>query len=115
MEQLALRRLAVFDGCFDEDSARDVLADAAIDIHDVFDLLTSLFAKSLLNSHAVGAGIGFRLLETTRAYAFEKLHASGESASIESRRARLREHGIRSCAPAATFGVAGNAGPAKQP
>jgi len=106
-EQVALCRLAVFAGCFDEDSARGVLADADIDVGEVFDLLASLVAKSLLNSHAVGARIRFRLLETTRAYALERLHASGASTSIESRRARL---GV----PEATFGNPGCTGPVEQ-
>jgi len=88
-EQVALRRLAVFDCFFDEPAARGVLADPAIDKHDVLDLLTSLVAKSLLNSHLIGTGARFRLLQTTRAYALEKLQASGESAAIESRRAQL--------------------------
>ena len=88
-EQVALRRLAIFDCCFDEHSARGVLSDPDVDIHDVLDLLTSLAAKSLLNSHALGTGSRFQLLETTRAYALEKLHASGESTVSERRRAKV--------------------------
>jgi predicted ATPase/DNA-binding winged helix-turn-helix (wHTH) protein len=89
VEQVALRRLAVFDCFFDDESAAGVLADDEIDSCDVLDILTGLVAKSLLSARAAGSGVRFHLLETTRAYALEKLCASGESTSIERRHAQL--------------------------
>ena len=87
VEQIALRRLAVFGGCFEEESARTVLTDPDIASRDVLDLLTSLVGKSLLEARRSGARLYFRLLETTRVYALEKLRDSGECEMIERRHA----------------------------
>ena len=73
IEQSALCRLAVFDSCFDDVCAQRVLVGDDIDRLDVWDILTNLAAKSVLFSDAAGTGIRFRLPETTRAYALEKL------------------------------------------
>lgn len=78
-EQLAFCRLAVFEGCFDQAAAGAALVDPDTQTPDVLDILTRLADKSLLDAHASGAGVHFRLLETTRAYALEKLRARGET------------------------------------
>lgn len=89
IEQMALRRLAVFAGAFDMPSATAVIADDEIDAADVLDVLASLADKSLLLAHVAGEQVLYRLLHTSRAYALEKLEASQESANIRRRHAQL--------------------------
>jgi predicted ATPase/DNA-binding winged helix-turn-helix (wHTH) protein len=76
-ERVVLRRLGVFAGAFDLDSATAVTATAPLTESDIVECLVNLVAKSLLT--AVGTGIAqYRLLETTRAYALEKLSDADE-------------------------------------
>ncbi len=76
-ERIVLRRLAIFAGAFPLEAATAVAADASISASDVVDSITNLVAKSLLTATVGGAIVQYRLLETTRAYAFEKLMESG--------------------------------------
>jgi predicted ATPase/DNA-binding winged helix-turn-helix (wHTH) protein len=89
VEQIALRRLAVFAGAFETRSASAVIADDEVHAADVLDVLTNLAAKSLLLAHVAGEQIFYRLFDTSRAYALEKLEDSHESAEIKRRHARL--------------------------
>jgi predicted ATPase/DNA-binding winged helix-turn-helix (wHTH) protein len=76
-ERIVLRRLGVFAGAFDLDSASAVTAGAPLTESDVIESFVNLVAKSLLS--ALGTGVAqYRLLETTRAYALEKLREAGE-------------------------------------
>jgi predicted ATPase/DNA-binding SARP family transcriptional activator len=52
---------------------------------DVLDLLTQLIDQSLVWAEERGGDVRYRLLETTRAYAGEKLAASGEAAGVRRR------------------------------
>jgi predicted ATPase/DNA-binding winged helix-turn-helix (wHTH) protein len=88
-EQIALRRLAVFAGPFDTQSAGAVMVDDEINAAEVPDVLTDLATKSLLTVHVAGKQIFYRLLDTSRAYALEKLEDSHESVEIKLRHARL--------------------------
>lgn len=88
-EQLALRRLAVFAGSFAIESASEVLADDELDATEILDLVTNLVAKSLIKSSVIRDKLCFRLLDTSRAYALEKLENSNESDAIKCRHARL--------------------------
>ena len=79
-EQILLRRLAVFvDGCTLE-GAMAVATCAVIEADAVFDLLAALVSKSLVVADTCGRQTRYRLLETTRQYAAEKLAEAGESA-----------------------------------
>jgi predicted ATPase len=79
-EQAAFRRLSVCAGGFTLDDAQAVVADAAPTRADVLDRLASLVAKSLVTASADDAGeTRYRLLETVRLYASEKLAAAGEA------------------------------------
>jgi predicted ATPase len=89
VEQTALRRLAVFAGSFDVESACEVIVGDVINAADVLDLITDLVAKSLLKSNVVHGSVHFYLLQTARAYAMEKLESSNESNSIRRRHAEL--------------------------
>jgi predicted ATPase/DNA-binding winged helix-turn-helix (wHTH) protein len=77
-EQAILRRLTVFCGEFTMDSAVAVAASDDIGRADVLDGVTSLIAKSLVSVALRDAITTYRLLETTRAYAREKLLAGDE-------------------------------------
>jgi predicted ATPase len=86
-ERLVLCRLAVFAGTFDLEAASAVVASPDISPPDVVDCLLGLVTKSLLSA-VVGAPIaGYRLLDTTRAYAFEKLSESSGAAAVARRHA----------------------------
>jgi predicted ATPase/DNA-binding winged helix-turn-helix (wHTH) protein len=88
-ERAVLRRLAVFAGSFDVESACIVAAGADGDCADVLEAVTNLGAKSLLGAHASEGQVVYRLLETSRAYALEKITSSEEREEIRRRHARL--------------------------
>lgn len=73
--QRVLRRLSIFAGRFTLEDAEALCDDAP---SPVLDALSSLVDKSLLQKEDVGPLAGFRLHETTREYAAEKLRESGE-------------------------------------
>jgi predicted ATPase len=77
-ERVVLRRLAVFAGGFTLDAAGAIAASAEIGAADVIECVANLVAKSLVSADVGGAVTVYRLLETTRAYAREKLVESRE-------------------------------------
>jgi predicted ATPase/DNA-binding winged helix-turn-helix (wHTH) protein len=84
-EQTVFRRLSVFAGGFTLEAAQHVASDARIDPWTVLEHLGALVDKSLVL--AEGDPIPrYRLLETTRAYALERLAEAGETAAV------LRRH-----------------------
>jgi predicted ATPase len=72
-ERVGLRRLPILAGGFTLWAAREVVADDKITATDVINCVASLTAKSLVTADVGGAMPRYRLLETTRAYALEKL------------------------------------------
>jgi len=82
-ERAVLRRLAVFAGGFTLEAASSVASDEAIDEFAVVDLLSQLVARSLVVADTSDGSTRYRLLETTRAYALEKLAESGETDAIQ--------------------------------
>jgi len=86
-ERTTLNRSAAFPGGFDLDAARGVCGEGDADVYDVLDLLTSLVDQSLVVAETARDRERYRLLESTRAYALERLEASGEAASIARRHA----------------------------
>jgi predicted ATPase/DNA-binding winged helix-turn-helix (wHTH) protein len=88
-EQIALRRLAVFEAAFDTRSACAMIADDEINAADVSEILTDLAAKSLLTVHMAGEQVLYRLFDTSRAYAVGKLEESRENVEIKRRHAQL--------------------------
>jgi predicted ATPase/DNA-binding winged helix-turn-helix (wHTH) protein len=77
-ERTVLRRLAVLPGPFMLEAACALAADGDIAASDVIDSISNLVSKSMIAATLSGALVRYRLLETTRAYALEKLIASGE-------------------------------------
>jgi len=77
-ERVVLRRLGVFSGGFTIESASAVTSGAEIAAEDVIDHVANLVGKSLVIADTAGATADYRLLETMRVYALEKLSDSGE-------------------------------------
>jgi predicted ATPase len=86
-EQRFLRALGIFAGGFAVEAAEVVAMEAVIVGADVIDLLADLVAKSLVVADVSGAKSRFRLLDTTRAFAQEKLDENGEREAIARRHA----------------------------
>jgi predicted ATPase/DNA-binding winged helix-turn-helix (wHTH) protein len=76
-ERIILRRLAVFAGVFSLEAARTVVADTDVAAQDI-EGVSNLVAKSLVSVEVEGGITRYRLLDTTRAYALEKLTEAGE-------------------------------------
>jgi len=86
-EQTVFRRAGVFAGGFTLEAAQLVASDDAIDPWTTLDHLGALVDKSLVL--AEGDAIPrYRMLETTRAYALERLAESGEMQAILRRHAQ---------------------------
>jgi predicted ATPase/class 3 adenylate cyclase len=79
-EQRLFRRLAIFVGGWTLDAAEAVCTDETLDGLEVVDLLSSLVDKSLVVAEAENPRYG--LLESTRAFALEKLAQSGEHEAL---------------------------------
>ena len=79
-ERALFRRLAVFAGDWTLQAAEGVGAGKAIDHSDVLDLLTHLVEKSLVELDVDRQR--YRMLETVRQYALERLAESGEEDGV---------------------------------
>jgi predicted ATPase/DNA-binding winged helix-turn-helix (wHTH) protein len=77
-EQRFFRALSIFSGGFTVEAAAAVTMDIASPDIDALDRLADLVTKSLVVADVGGTKPRFRLLETTRTYAIEKVHASGD-------------------------------------
>jgi predicted ATPase/class 3 adenylate cyclase/DNA-binding CsgD family transcriptional regulator len=84
-ERRLLRRLAVFAGGFTLDLAEATAADDQLERVAVLDTLASLVDKSLVVAEERGPAVRYRLLETVRQYATERLHEAGEAAALADR------------------------------
>ena len=88
-ERVLFRRLAVFLGGFDLDAAQTVAGGGDVERYQVLDQLSLLVDKSLVVADDSGGRTRYRLLETVRQYAAEKLGESGEADAV---RARHRDY-----------------------
>ena len=77
-ERVLFRRLAVFLGGFDLDGAQAVAGGGDVERYQVLDLLTLLVDKSLVVAEEGRRATRYRMLETVRQYAQEKLGESRE-------------------------------------
>jgi predicted ATPase/DNA-binding SARP family transcriptional activator len=84
-EQVLFRRLAVFSGSFALDAAEGICAGGVLDGGQLLDLLGRLVDKSLVLVDQDGGEPRYRLLETIRQYAAERLADAGERAELERR------------------------------
>jgi predicted ATPase/class 3 adenylate cyclase len=79
-EQQTLVRLSVFAGGFELEAAETVCATEKVDAWDVADLVGSLVDKSLVLADHRPGSVRYRMLETIRQYAGQKLLRSGGDA-----------------------------------
>jgi predicted ATPase/class 3 adenylate cyclase len=92
-EQLLFSRVGIFAGGFSLDAATAVCTlchpepSRRIDEIDILDLLSSLTDKSLVVADTTGEQERYHLLESTRAYALEKLSAAGAREQLARRHA----------------------------
>ncbi|MGO9154009.1 LuxR C-terminal-related transcriptional regulator [Mycobacterium sp.] len=88
-ERVLFRRLAAFAGGFDLNAAHAVGASSKVEGYQLLDQLSLLVDKSLVvafeTSTDSGAGMRYRLLETVRQYAQERLGESGEADEVRTR------------------------------
>ena len=90
-EQLLLARLGVFRSAFTRDAALEIASHGSLRVEEALDGLTNLAAKSLLVVSSDGAAPLYRLLDSTRAYASEKLGDGIEGNEIR----RLHAHYLK--------------------
>jgi predicted ATPase len=86
-ERVILRRLAIFAGVFSLEAASAVVASPELPQPEVVEGLSNLATKSLVAAEVDDCVARYRLLDTTRAYAIEKLGESGESERLARRHA----------------------------
>ena len=84
-ERVLFRRLAAFMGGFDLAGAQNVCGGGDVERYQVLDQLALLVDKSLVVADESGSRTRYRLLETMRQYALEKLGESGEADAVRSR------------------------------
>ena len=82
-EQILLRRLAVFSGSFGLEAAEDVCAEQPLERHGAVALLGRLIDKSLVHVEDGPGDRRYRLLDTVRQYAAERLDEAGERDAFE--------------------------------
>jgi len=86
-EKVVLCRLSVFVGDFTLQAASSVASETEVDEADVIDVVAGLVAKSLISTTVISESTHYRLLDTTRAYAANKLAERGEADRIARRHA----------------------------
>jgi predicted ATPase/class 3 adenylate cyclase/DNA-binding CsgD family transcriptional regulator len=84
-ERVLFRRLAVFMGGFDLDASQNVCGGGDVERYQVLDQLSLLVDKSLVVADDSGSRTRYRMLETVRQYAQEKLGESGEADAVRTR------------------------------
>src|SRR5216683_2802741 len=77
-ERIVLRRIAPFVGQFTLEGARYVAGELGADTGEIFDAIAGLVEKSLIATRIDETQAQYRLLDTTRAYALEKLEEHAE-------------------------------------
>jgi len=87
VERIVLRRVGIFMGNFTLEAALAVVVERGISHAEVADAVGSLVDKSLVAVRIEPWGTSYRLLDTTRSYALEKLVAGGEHDCIAERHA----------------------------
>jgi predicted ATPase/DNA-binding CsgD family transcriptional regulator len=84
-DRVVFRRLATFAGGFGLEAARSVVAAGAVARDDVLDAIGRLVDKSLVVVEERGGEARYRLLETIRRFAADRLEEAGETAAIRDR------------------------------
>jgi predicted ATPase/class 3 adenylate cyclase len=87
-EQALLGCLSVLAETFDLDAAEAVGEAAHIEVFEVADLLGSLVDKSLVVAEPAGGALRYRLLETIRQFAAERLAEAGQDKAVAAAHSR---------------------------
>lgn len=87
VERIVLRRVAIFIGHFSLEAVFAVAEQGGVDRSEIEGAVENLVNKSLIVAWPSYRRTLYRLLDTTRAYASEKLAASGEHNSMAARHA----------------------------
>ena len=87
VERAILQRLSVFSGFIDLNAAHAVASEPEASPNDFIEGMANLISKSLVAADIDGDAIKYRLLDTTRYYAHEKLSQTGNSADVSLRHA----------------------------
>jgi predicted ATPase/DNA-binding CsgD family transcriptional regulator len=85
VQRLALARLSVFAGSFELDAAEAVAGGDGIDSDDVLDLVAALVEQSMLEVVERHGRARYRLLETIRVYARQRLSKLDDPARVRDR------------------------------
>jgi predicted ATPase/DNA-binding CsgD family transcriptional regulator len=102
-EQVLLRRLSVFAG-WSLEMAEQVCADRLLPAEEIIGLTAGLVDKSLLVVEPEVLGQArYRMLDSIRAYAAQRLADAGEAASVQ---LRLRDYALIVCEHAEAVGMA---------
>jgi predicted ATPase/DNA-binding SARP family transcriptional activator len=86
-EQTLFSRLSVFAGGWTITTARSVAAGSRLDEPTVLDGLAGLVRKSMVVAESVAKTTRYRMLESLRRYAHERLVSSGEEVAVRTRHA----------------------------
>jgi predicted ATPase/class 3 adenylate cyclase len=84
-ERVLFRRLSVFLSGFDLVAAQAIAGDAEVQRYQILDQLALLVDKSLVAADNARGRTRYRMLETVRQYAMEKLGESGEADAVRTR------------------------------
>jgi predicted ATPase/DNA-binding CsgD family transcriptional regulator len=90
-ERSVFERLAVFAGGWTLDAAAAVASDGEVEDWQLLDLLAALVGKSLVQAEVIQGSTRYRLLETVRYYAAERL-AQRVGSDLRDVRAAHRDH-----------------------
>lgn len=93
-EQRAFNRLAVFQGGWSLTAAEAVLSDASLGAGEVLDTIGRLVERSMVGVER-GAATRYRMLDTLRQYATERLLATGEHDAMSQRHAEYFRDVVR--------------------
>jgi predicted ATPase/DNA-binding winged helix-turn-helix (wHTH) protein len=85
-ERLLFARLSVFPGTWALDAAEAISGDRKVPAQEILDLVSALVDKSMVSPEP-GRAPRFRMLETIREYARERLEESGQSEDLRRRHA----------------------------
>jgi predicted ATPase/DNA-binding winged helix-turn-helix (wHTH) protein len=86
-ERIALRRLSVLLASFSFDAAKAIALDTDEAGESFHEILNELVSKSLLSSLVEGGSVVYRMLQTTRVFALERLTESDELYRVSLRHA----------------------------
>ena len=87
IERVVMRRLGLFAGRFTMDAASAVAGDGTISASEVDEVIADLVEKSLVIADVGGATVYYRLTDTARAYALNRLTEADETQTVRRRHA----------------------------